>query len=55
MNSKVKKFKKQLDHDDSHHEAKRKKNFFKTKHLKSLDNMLRTKDVNRILSLEEKY
>lgn len=44
-----------FDLEDSHHSAKRRKSQFQSKRARSLDNILKTKDVKRILSLEEKY
>jgi hypothetical protein len=44
-----------FDLEDSHHTAKKKKSIFHTKRTRNLDNILKTKDVNKILSLEEKF
>lgn len=44
-----------LDFEDSHHSAKKRKSVFQYKRARNLDNVLKTKDVNRILSLQEKY
>jgi len=44
-----------FDLEDSHHTAKKKKSAFQSKRTRNLDNILKTKDVNKILSLEEKY
>jgi len=44
-----------FDLEDSHHTAKKRKSAFQSKRTRNLDNILKTKDVNKILSLEEKY
>lgn len=52
MSKTLKKFKKQYDTDDRHHDAKRRKMVFNNKQIRSLDNILKTKDVKKILSYE---
>jgi hypothetical protein len=52
MSKTLKKFKKQYDSDDRHHDAKRRKTAFKNKQIRSLDNILKTKDVKKILNYE---
>lgn len=57
MNYKSKKTNKKnyYDYDDSHHEAKRKKSVVNNKQIKNLDNVLRSKNTEKILTLEERY
>jgi len=52
MSKTLKKFKKQYDPEDRHHDAKRRKMAFNNKQIRSLDNILKTKDVKKILNYE---
>ncbi len=52
MSKTLKKFKKQYDPEDRHHDAKRRKMVFNNKQIRSLDNILKTRDVKKILSYE---
>jgi hypothetical protein len=53
MSKTLKKFKKQYDTDDRHHDIKRRKLVFKNKELKSIDRVLRTKDVSKLINYND--
>jgi len=53
MSKTLKKFKKQYDVDDRHHDAKRKKLLFKNKQIRSIDRVLKSNDLNKILKYDE--
>lgn len=55
MKYKAHKKSKYEDQEKAHHTAKQKKSFANTKQYRILDNVLRSKDAYKILSLEEKY
>lgn len=52
MSKTLKKFKKQYETDDRHHDAKRKKLVYSNKQMKNIDKILKTKDVQRILNYD---
>lgn len=54
MSKTLKKFKKSYETDDSAHYVKKRKSNFNNKKLRSLDNILKTKDVKKILNYEDK-
>ena len=53
MSKTLKKFKKQYDTDDRHHDAKRKKLLFKNKQIRSIDRALKTNDLQTILKYND--
>jgi len=53
MSKTLKKFKKQYETDDRHHDAKRKKLLFKNKQIRSIDRVLKTNDLNKILKHDD--
>lgn len=54
MSKTLKKFRKLYEPEEGAHQAKRRKSNFNNKKLRSLDNILKTKDVKKILNYEEK-
>lgn len=53
---KNKKFKtSKFDQEKTHHEVKQKKNIFVNKNIKVLDKVLKSKNYNKILSIDEAY
>lgn len=53
MSKTLKKFKKFYETDDSGHQVKKRRSNFNNKKLRSLDNILKTKDVKKILNYED--
>lgn len=49
----IKKF--PVDQDNSSHIAKRRKKIVNTKQVRLLDNILKTKNINKILTFDENY
>lgn len=54
MSKTLKKFRTHYESDENGHYVKKRKSTFNNKKLRSLDNVLKTKDVKRILNYEDK-
>lgn len=54
MSKTLKKFRTHYESEENGHHAKKRKSNINKKQLRSLDNVLKTKDVKRILNYEDK-